>query len=37
LPFAAPDVSAIDFNQIWRDITQRLTNHVVVKSVCAVA
>jgi NitT/TauT family transport system ATP-binding protein/sulfonate transport system ATP-binding protein len=27
------DVSAIDFNQVRRDITQRLTSHVGVKSV----
>ena len=31
------EVSAIDFNQVRRDITQRLTSHVVVKSVSAAA
>ena len=31
------DVSAIDFNQVRRDITQRLTSHVAAKSVAAAA
>ena len=31
------EVSAIDFNQVRRDITQRLTSHVAAKSVPAVA
>ena len=26
------DVSAVDFNQVRRDITQQLTSHVAVKS-----
>jgi NitT/TauT family transport system ATP-binding protein/sulfonate transport system ATP-binding protein len=33
VPLARPrDVSAIDFNQVRRDITQRLTSHVAVKN-----
>ncbi len=31
------EVSAIDFNQVRRDITQRLSSHVAVKSVSAAA
>ena len=31
------EVSAIDFNQVRRDITQRLTSHVAAKSVSAAA
>ena len=31
------EVSAIDFNQVRRDITQRLSSHVTVKSVSAAA
>ena len=31
------DVSAIDFNQVRRDITQRLTSHVGLKSITAAA
>jgi ABC-type nitrate/sulfonate/bicarbonate transport system ATPase subunit len=38
IPLSRPrDVSAIDFNQVRRDITQRLTSHVGVKSVPAAA
>ena len=33
VPLARPrDVSAVDFNQVRRDITQRLTSHVAVKA-----
>jgi NitT/TauT family transport system ATP-binding protein/sulfonate transport system ATP-binding protein len=36
VPLARPrDVSAIDFNQVRRDITQRLTSHVAVKTPAA--
>jgi NitT/TauT family transport system ATP-binding protein/sulfonate transport system ATP-binding protein len=31
------EVSAIDFNQVRRDITQRLSSHVGVKSISAAA
>jgi NitT/TauT family transport system ATP-binding protein/sulfonate transport system ATP-binding protein len=34
VPLARPrEVSAIDFNQVRRDVTERLTSHVAVKSV----
>jgi len=38
IPLARPrEVSAIDFNQVRRDITQKLTSHVGVKSAPAAA
>ena len=38
IPLARPrDVSAIDFNQVRRDITQRLTSHVAARPVAVAA
>ena len=38
VPLARPrEVSAIDFNQVRRDVTERLTSHVAVKSASAAA